>query len=46
MKLRVVLQTGNRQKIQCDCFYVSVFPTVSKFCATITKITDSTDCGT
>jgi hypothetical protein len=46
MKLRLVLQTGNCQKIQCDCFYVSVFPMVSKFCATITKITDFTDCGT
>ena len=45
-KLRLVLQTRNRWKIQCDHFSVSVFPTVSKFCATITKITDFTNRGT
>ena len=28
-KLRLVLQTRNSQKIQCDQFYESVFPTVS-----------------
>jgi hypothetical protein len=31
------------KKIQCDRFYLSIFPTVSKYCATITKITDFTD---
>jgi hypothetical protein len=34
------------KKIQCDQFYLSVFPTLSKYCATITKITDFTNHGT
>jgi hypothetical protein len=45
----VKTRSSNRdlpKKIQCDRFYVSVFPTISKYCATITKITDFTNRGT
>jgi hypothetical protein len=46
---KVKTHSSNRdlpKKIQCDQFFVSVFPMISKYCTTITKITDFTNCGT